>query len=113
MALLLLKVCAVVYALIAVWGLVQLIWPRESGDRLILGGLTMAALGHVAAIVVRATEIGTFPMAGIHDGLSMFGLLAAIIAIVIAWKSGIPQVGPFAGILVAALVGVAVALGPA
>jgi cytochrome c-type biogenesis protein CcsB len=113
MALLLLKVCAVFYVLVAVWGIVQLIWPRESGDRLIIVGLSVSVLAHLIALGARAVEIGTFPMANFHDGLSMFGLLAAIISIVIAWKSGVPQVGPLASILVAILVVVAVLVDPA
>lgn len=113
MALLLLEVCAVFYLLVAVWGIVQLVWPRESGDRVILIGLSLAVAAHMVAIGARAVEIGTFPVASFHDGLSLFGLLAAIMAIVIAWKSGIPQVGPLAGVLVAALVLVAVLIEPA
>ena len=113
MALLLLKVCAVFYALVAVWGVVQLIWPRESGDRTIIFGLSIASTAHLVAIVARTFEIGSFPMANFHDGLSMFGLLAAIMAIVISWKSGIPQVAPLTSILVAGLVIVAVLVEPA
>ena len=113
MALLLLKVCAVFYALVAVWGVVQLIWPRESGDRTIMIGLSVASTAHLVAIGARAFEIGSFPMANFHDGLSLFGLLAAIMAIVIAWKSGVPQVAPLASILVAGLVIVAVLVEPA
>ncbi len=113
MALLLLKVCAVFYLLVAIWGIVQLIWPRDTGDRTILVGLSIASTAHLVAIGARTVEIGSFPMAGMHDGLSMFGLLAAIMAIVIAWKSGVPQVGPLASILVAVLVVVAVYIDPA
>ncbi len=113
MALLLLKVCAVFYGLVAVWGIVQLIWPRESGDRVIVVGLSIAASAHLVAIGARAVEIGSFPMASFHDGLSMFGLLAAVMAVVIAWKSGVPQVGPLASILVSVLVVIAILMKPA
>jgi cytochrome c-type biogenesis protein CcsB len=113
MALLWLEVCAVFYVLVAVWGIVQLVWPRESGDRVILVGLVIAATAHIVAIGARALEIGTFPMANFHDGLSMFGLVTAAISIVIAWRSGIPQVGPLAAILVSVLVVVAVLIEPA
>ena len=69
----LLKVAAVFYALVAVWGIVQLIWPRESGDRMIILGLSVSVTAHLVAIAARTVEIGTFPMANFHDGLSTFG----------------------------------------
>ena len=95
------------------WGIVQLVWPRETGDRTIVVALSVAAVAHFGAIVARTLEIGTFPMANFHDGLSMFGFLAAGMAIVIAWRSGIPQVGPLTAVLVAGLVIVAVLVEPA
>ncbi|MBK6684254.1 MAG: cytochrome c biogenesis protein CcsA [Deltaproteobacteria bacterium] len=104
MALLLLKVSAVFYALVAVFGLVQLKWPREFGDRVVLVGLSLAVVAHALALGGRTVEVGTFPLLDLHDGLSLFGFLTAVIAIGIAWRSGVPQAAPLASVLVTVLV---------
>jgi cytochrome c-type biogenesis protein CcsB len=113
MALLLLKICAVFYVLVAVIGFVQLLWPRENGERLITVGLLVSILAHALAIGGRTVELGTFPMVNLHDALSVFGFLAALIASGIAWKSGVPQAAPLAALMVAILVSIAVIIGPA
>lgn len=112
MALLLLKICAVFYVLVAVIGVAQLMWPRENGERLILVGLCISLLAHALAIGGRTVEVGTFPIANMHDALSVFGFLAALIACGIAWRSGVPQAAPLAACMVAVLVGIAVIIGP-
>lgn len=112
MALLLLKICAVFYVLVAVIGLAQLLWPRGQGDRLILVGLLVSVLAHALAIGGRTVELGGFPITNMHDALSVFGFLAALIAAGIAWRSGVPQAAPLAALMVAILVAIAVIIGP-
>lgn len=112
MALLLLKVSAVIYVLVAVLGMVQLRWPRLSGDRTVIVGLSVAVLAHALALGGRTVEISTFPLSTLADGLSLFGFLAALIAIAIAWRSGVPQAASFVAVLVAAIVIVAAMIEP-
>jgi cytochrome c-type biogenesis protein CcsB len=113
MAVLLLKVAAVFYALVAILGIAQLRWPRALGDRTVLIGFSVALIAHALALGGRTVELGTFPLLDLHDGLSLFGFLAATIAIGIAWRSGVPQAAPFAGILVTLIVLAAVLVDPA
>ncbi len=112
MALLLLEVSAVFYAVVAVLGLAQLKWPRSSGDRMVLSGLTISIFAHALAIGARTAELGSFPLIDLHDGLSLFGCLAAVFALGIAWKGGVPQASAFAALLVAGLVGIAIFVEP-
>lgn len=112
MALLLLEVSAVFYAVVALLGLIQLKWPRASGDRIVLVCLGVAVFAHALAIGGRTVELGTFPLADLHDGLSFFGCLAAIFAIGISWKGGVPQAAAFASLLVAVMVSVAIFVEP-
>ncbi len=112
MALLLLKVSAVIYVLAAALGLVQLKWPRLSGDRTVIVGLSIALLAHALALGGRTVEIGTFPLSTLADGLSLFGFLAALIGIGIAWRSGVPQAAALVAVLVAALTIMAAAIDP-
>ncbi len=105
---LLLQVAAIFYGLVAAVGLVQLIRPMEaSGERLVTVGLTIAVATHAIAIAVRTAALGSVPIAGMSDGLSLFGFFAALFALAIAWKSRIPQAPVFAGLLAAALVAAA------
>src|SRR5215472_17489945 len=100
MALLLLKVAAVLYLLVTAVGIVQLVSPRESGDRMVLFGLLVAMLFHALAIGGRTVELGAIPAASMHDAISLFGFLAALIGGAIAWKGGVPQSGPLTALLV-------------
>ncbi len=113
MALLLLKVCAVVYGVAAVIGVVQLLSPRLKDERLGVIALAVGALGHLVAMGARASDLGTFPMANTHDALSLFGFATAGIALAIASSDRVPQVAPFAAVLVALVVGLAVLVEPA
>lgn len=112
MSLLLLRVAGVLYLLTAGLGIVQLLWPRDTGDRLAIGSFAIAILAHAVAIGGRTVEIGSFPVASLHDGLSIFGFLSAIIGIVIAWRSGIPQSASLSALLVTGMVLIAAAIGP-
>lgn len=111
MALLLLKVCAVFYAVVALMGFVQLKWPRTSGDRLVLAGLGISVFAHALAIGARALELKGFPLTDLHDGLSLFGCLAAVFALGISWR-GVPQLSAFASVLVAVVVAIAISVEP-
>lgn len=113
MALLLLHVCAVVYGVAAVIGIIQLLSPRLKDERIGTVALAVGALGHLLAMGARAAELGSFPMANTHDALSLFGFATAAIALGIASTSRIPQVGPIAAVLVAIVVGLSVRVEPA
>lgn len=112
MALLLLEVAAVFYTVVAVLGLAQLKWPRENGDRMILVGLVVSVFTHALAVGGRTVELGTFPLTDLHDGLSFFGCIAAVFAIGIAWKGGVPQAASIAAVLVSVMVGTAIFVEP-
>lgn len=112
MSLLLLKVSAVFYSLVAALGLVQLIWPRGSGNRMGLVGLGIAIIAHALAIGGRSAEIGAFPVSSMHDALSLFAFVAVLVGGAIAWKGGVPQAGPLTALLVTVLVWIAVAVQP-
>jgi cytochrome c-type biogenesis protein CcsB len=112
MALLLLKVAAVLYLLVTAVGIVQLIRPRDPGDRQVLFGLAVAMFFHALAIGGRTAEIGAFPVGSMHDAISLFGFVAAVIGAVIAWKGGVPQAGPLTALLVTVITWVAVATQP-
>lgn len=60
-----------------------------------------AMVPHALAVGARAVDLGAFPIASVHDGLTAFGLLAALFAIVIATKGGVPQVTAVAAPLLA------------
>lgn len=113
MALLLLKACGVVYGVAAVIGVIQLLSPRLKDERIGLVALSVGALAHLVALGARAEELRTFPMASLHDALSLFGFATAAIALAIARSGRVPQVGPIAAVLVAVIVGLAATLEPA
>lgn len=113
MALLLLEISVCFYAVAALLGFVQLRWPRDTGDRMVLVGLALAVLAHALAIGGRTVQIGHFPLADLHDGLSMFGFVVAVFAIAIAARSGVPQTAALAAVLAAILVAIAVWVEPA
>ncbi|MCB9654522.1 MAG: cytochrome c biogenesis protein CcsA [Deltaproteobacteria bacterium] len=113
MALFLLKICVVFYVLTMVVGVLQLVWPRATGDRTVLVGFATAAAAHVAALALRAIEVSGFPMANLHDALSLFGFLAALITVIVSWRLRVPQAAAIGSILVAALVMGSVVIEPA
>src|SRR5688500_4323769 len=104
MALLLTEICAVFYGLVAIVGILQLIWPRASGDRAVLIGLAIAILAHALAIGGRTVQLGTAPVSNMNDALSVCGFLVAIIALVIAWRSKVSQAAPLAALMAVVLV---------
>ena len=107
MSSLLLQVCAVLYALVALFGLVQLVRPWSGGHRAVLAALSLSLLAHAVAIGIRAGELSSFPIAGLSDGLSLLGFSAALVAVVISWNGRVPQVAVFTSLLAAVVVGVA------
>lgn len=113
MALLLLKVCAVIYAIAAVVGVVQLVSPRLKDERVGMMVLLVGTLAHLVAMGARASELGSFPMANTHDALSLFGFSIAGIAVAFVTSSRVPQVVPFAAIVVSVVVGLSVLVEPA
>lgn len=114
MALLLLKVCAVLYGVAAMLGLVQLFSPRLKDERIGLVALFIGVLSHLVAMGARAAELGTFPMANIHDTLSFFGFCVATLTIItLASASRVPQIGPIGALVVAGLVLISVMVEPA
>ncbi len=107
MTLLLLKCCVVFYAVVAVIGLIQLKWPRLSGDRAVFAGLALALTAHLLALILRTRELAVAGELTGRDGLSLFGFLAGVIALGIARKN-IPQAAAMAAVLITAIVGIAV-----
>ena len=107
MSLLLLKCCVVFYALVALVGLIQLNWPRLSGDRAVILGLGLALTAHFLALVLRTRELAVAGELTGQDGLSLFGFLAGVIAFGIARKN-IPQAASMAAVLITAIVAIAV-----
>lgn len=112
MATLLSEICAVFYALVAVVGVVQVIWPRTHGDRVVLTGLAVAILAHALAIGGRTVQLGDAPITNMNDALSVFGFLVAIIALIIAWRSHVQQAAPLASLMAAVLVLIGIVRGP-
>ncbi|MBX2811262.1 MAG: cytochrome c biogenesis protein [Myxococcales bacterium] len=114
MALLLLRVCVVLYGIAAMIGFIQLFSPRLKDERIGLVVLVLGVLGHLVAMGVRASELGTFPMANIHDALSLFGFSIASLSIpTLASARRVPQIGPIAALVVMVLVLLAVFIEPA
>ncbi|MEL7370372.1 MAG: cytochrome c biogenesis protein CcsA [Myxococcota bacterium] len=107
MTLLLLKCCVVFYLVVAILGLVQLRWPRLSGDRTVIIGLGLAVAVHGLALILRTLELAELKELALQDGLSLFGFLAGVIAIGIARKN-IPQAAPLAAVLITGIVFIAV-----
>lgn len=112
MALLLLEVAAILYVLVAAVGVAQLLWPRDTGNRLVLIGLLLAIFFHALAIGGRTVEIEAFPVGNMHDGLSLFGFVAVVVGAAIAWKGGVPQAAPLSALLVSVIAWIAVAVQP-
>ena len=104
MTLLLLKCCVVFYAVVAIVGLIQLRWPRLSGDRAVSLGLGLALVAHALALVLRTRELAMHMELTGQDGLSLFGFTAGVIALGIARKN-VPQAAALAAVMVAAIVG--------
>ena len=113
MALLLLHIAAVFYGIVAFVGLIDLWWSRSTGgDRTVMIGLIVALFAHAIALGGRTVELQTFPLIDLHDGLSLFGFVAALIAVGITLRSGVPQTAAFASVLVALTVVLAVFIKP-
>ncbi len=112
MALTLLKVCAAFYGLVAALGVVQLVRSKAGGARVVLFSLMFAVITHALALGGRSVELQSWPVAGLHDGLSLCGFFVALLAMGIAWRAGVPQTVPLASILVFGLVASAAMLGP-
>jgi cytochrome c-type biogenesis protein CcsB len=112
MATLLTEICAVFYGLVAIVGILQLIWPRASGDRAVLTGLTIAILAHALALGGRTVQLEEAPITNMNDALSVFAFLVAIIAMVIAWRSNVAQAAPLAALMAAVLVLIGIVRGP-
>lgn len=95
-------------------GFIQLFSPRLKDERIGLVVLVLGVLGHLVAMGVRASELGTFPMANIHDALSLFGFSIASLSIpTLASARRVPQIGPIAALVVMVLVLLAVFIEPA
>lgn len=113
MALLLLKSCAVIYAVAALMGVASLFAKREHLESLSTWALSLGAVGQLWALWSRGSELSSFPMANAHDALSVFGFALAITTFVAATTTRVPQIGPIGSVVVAAVVGIATAIQPA
>ena len=101
---LVLRIAALFYLLGAGRALLGALRPKEGRPRTGFVAVALAMALHVGALVLRAIELGGFPVVGIHDGLSGFGLLACALALVVATRGGVPQVLSFTAPMVAVLV---------
>lgn len=99
----LLGLAAVAYTGAAVLALVMFVQASSASLRRIQILFAVAIVPHALALVVRMLDLGAFPINSVHDGLSAFGLLAALIAFGIATRGGIPQVTALAAPLLAAV----------
>lgn len=113
MALLLLKACVVIYGVAAVLGFVQVFNSGQEKHRIAVSALVLGVLGHLAVVVTRSLELGSFPMANTHDALSLFGFTLAVTALGIVGSRRVPQVAPLAAAVVTVIVGFAVFIEPA
>ena len=84
-------------------GVLQLVWPRDRRPHGSHVGFATAAAAHVAALALRAIECQA-SLANLHDALSLFGFLAALITVIVAGVFRVPQAAAIGSILVAALV---------
>lgn len=112
MAVLLSEICAIIYAIVAITGALQLFWPRVTGERVVLGGMAIAILAHALAIGGRAVQLEDAPVTNMNDALSVFAFLVAIVALLIAWRANVAQAVPLAALLAAGLVLIGIVRGP-
>lgn len=113
MALVLLRVCAFVYAVAASLTAIHIVRPSEDSERRALTALFAALIAHAVAVGGRTVQMAAFPMAGMHDALSLFSFLCAILAVGVSLRGGVPQVAWLTTPLVAAVVLIAAVVPPA
>ncbi len=101
---LVLRIAALFYLLGAGRALLGALRPKEGRARTGFVAVGLAMTLHLGALTLRAVELGSFPVVGIHDGLSGFGLLACALALAVATRGGVPQVLSFTAPMVAVLV---------
>ncbi len=112
MALVLLRVCAFVYAVAASLTAHHLVRPSEERERRAMTALFAALISHAIAVGGRTVEMSAFPMAGMHDALSLFSFLVGLVAVGVALRGDMPQVAWLTTPLVAALVLIAAVVEP-
>jgi cytochrome c-type biogenesis protein CcsB len=71
-----------------------------------------AMVPHALGLVVRIAELQAFPIASVHDGLAVFGFMAALLSIFVATKGGIPQATAVAAPLLSVVTVLATVLEP-
>jgi len=112
MALVFLRVTALVYLVAAGLAFAQLVRPSAAAERRAQIATLIALVAHALAVGGRVVEMGAFPLADVHDALSLFGFISALVAVVVALRGAVPQVAWLAMPLVALLVTVAAAFDP-
>ena len=113
MALHLLRFAALLYLVASVATMAHIVKPRADGDRRVMVVVFAALIAHAVAVGGRMVEVRAFPLAGVHDALSMFGFISAVIAVIVAVRGGVPQVAWFSTPLVSLLVSIAAISEPA
>jgi cytochrome c-type biogenesis protein CcsB len=88
----LLAASSLAYALASGAAVAHWVRPQMAAERFVVLVLGLGAVPHLGALVARGVELGAFPIASVHDGLAAFAFLAAVLAVVVARKGGIPQV---------------------
>lgn len=92
MALLLLRIAAAAYVVAAGGAVFDLLRGKDGGERRVMVALVVAVIVHAIAIGGRTVEAESVPISGMLDAISVFCFLAALIALGIASRGGIPQV---------------------
>jgi len=98
-----LGLAAALYTGSAVIAAVMFARARDESARSVQIVFGVALIPHAIAVIVRAVELGSFPISSVHDGILAFSFGAALLAFAIAAKAKIPQVAPLAAPLLALL----------
>jgi cytochrome c-type biogenesis protein CcsB len=91
------------YALATATAGLLLVKPRNGGERWVIVLLALSLLPHAAALIARTVALSAFPIASVHDGLVAMSLLSAAIAVLVAWRGGVPQVALLSAPLITVL----------
>jgi cytochrome c-type biogenesis protein CcsB len=111
-ALLLLRMAAALYLVSTGATLAHVLRPANGNDRRLLWLVYAALTIHAVAVVLRAVQMGAFPMADVYDALSVFGLISGVIAVLVSVRGGVPPVAWLSTPLVTMLVVLAAASEP-
>jgi cytochrome c-type biogenesis protein CcsB len=93
MDLLFLRVAAIVYLAAMVAALAGIVGRHELPGRLLRWLLGLALAIHVCAFVLRATEVGNFPVAGFGEALSFLALVVVAVFLLVQLRAPLVALG--------------------